>query len=113
MITEHRIEDTILHLRKRLKKTASNASITRKSFGDQLIKILSISLFIDCYNQNMGGVDQANQLRAAFTTHFSWNRKEFFSETFFIIDIAVINSYKLNLTLNELKISFTENRKSI
>ncbi len=112
MITEHRIEDTILHLRKRLKKTASNASITRKSFGDQLIKILSISLFIDCYNQNMGGVDQANQLRAVFTTHFSRNQKKFFSEAFFTIDIAVVNSYKLNLALNESKISSTENRKS-
>ncbi len=57
MITEHRIKDTILRLRKRPKKTASNIAITRKSFGDQLIKILSILLFIDCYNQNMGGID--------------------------------------------------------
>ncbi len=50
MITEHRIEDTILCLQKRPKKTALNAAITRKSFGDQSTKILSISLFIDCYN---------------------------------------------------------------
>ncbi len=34
MITEHRIKDTILRLQKRLKKTTSNAVITRKSFGD-------------------------------------------------------------------------------
>ncbi len=60
----------------------------------------------------MGGIDQANQLRAVFTTHFSRNRKEFFSEVFFIIDIAVINNYKLNLALNESKISSTKNRKS-
>ncbi len=112
MITEHRIEDTILRLRKRPKKTASNAAITRKSFGDQSTKILSIPLFIDCYNQNMGGVDQANQLRAAFITHFSRNWKKFFSEVFFAIDIAVVNSYKLNLALNESKISSTENWKS-
>ncbi len=59
----------------------------------------------------MGGVDQANQLRAFFTTHFSRNRKEFFPEVFFAIDIAVINSYKLNLALNESKTSSTENRK--
>ncbi len=57
MTTKHRIEDTILCLRKRSKKTASNALITRKPFGDQLTKVLSIPLFIDCYNQNMGGVD--------------------------------------------------------
>ncbi len=50
MTTEHRIEDTILCLRKRPKKTALNAAITRKSFRDQLIKILFILLFIDCYN---------------------------------------------------------------
>ncbi len=112
MITEHRIEDTILRLRKRPKKTASNAAITRKPFRDQSTKILSIPFFIDCYNQNMGGVDQANQLRAAFTTHFSRNQMEFFSEAFFAIDIAVVNSYKLNLALNGSKISSTENRKS-
>ncbi len=109
MITEHRIEDTILRLRKRPKKTALNTAITRKPFGDQSIKILSIPLFIDYYNQNMGGIDQANQLRAAFTTHFSRNRKEFFSEAFFTINIAVINSYKLNLALNKSKISSTGN----
>ncbi len=57
MITEHRIEDTILRLRKRPKKTALNVAITRKSFGDQLTKILSIFLFIDCYNQNMREID--------------------------------------------------------
>ncbi len=112
MTTEHRIEDTILRLRKCPKKTASNASITRKPFGDQSTKILSIPLFIDCYNQNNGGIDQANQLRAVYTTHFSRNWKEFFSEVFFAIDIAVVNSYKLNLALNESKISSTENRKS-
>ncbi len=34
MITEYRIEDTILRLRKRPKKTALNALITRKPFRD-------------------------------------------------------------------------------
>ncbi len=57
MITGHRIEDTILRLQKRSKKTALNAAITRKSFRDQSTKILFILLFIDYYNQNMGGID--------------------------------------------------------
>ncbi len=57
MIIEHKIEDTILRLRKRLKKTTSNTAITQKSFEDQSTKILSILLFIDYYNQNMRGVD--------------------------------------------------------
>ncbi len=71
MTTKHRIEDTILRLQKRPKKTASNVAITRKSFRDQSTKILFIFLFINCYNQNMREIDQANQLRAVFTTHFS------------------------------------------
>ena len=112
MTTGHRIEDTILRLRKRPKKTASNAAITRKPFGDQSTKILSIPLFIDCYNQNMGGVDQSNQLRAAFTTHFARNRKEFYSGLFFTIDIAVVNSYKLNLAINSFKTTFIGKRNS-
>ncbi len=57
MTTGHRIEDTILRLWKRHKKTASNASITQKPFGDQSTKVLSIPLFINYYNQNMRGVD--------------------------------------------------------
>ncbi len=112
MITGHRIEDTILHLRKRPKKTASNAAITQKSFRDQSTKILSIPLFIDYYNQNMGGINQANQLRAAFTTHFARNRKEFFPELFFAINIAVVNNYKLNLAINDLKITSINKRNS-
>ena len=100
MTTKHRIEDTILRLRKRPKKTASNALITRKPFGDQSTKVLFIPLFINCYNQNMRRVDQANQLQAVFTTHFPRNQKEFYSKVFFTIDIVIINSYKLNLALN-------------
>ncbi len=34
MITEHRIEDIILYLRKHPKKTALNISITQKLFRD-------------------------------------------------------------------------------
>ena len=63
--------------RKRPRKTASNAAITRKLFEDQSTKTLSISLFIDYYNHYMRGVDQANQFRAAFTTHFRRNLKKF------------------------------------
>ena len=47
----------------------------------------------------MGGVNQANQLRAAFTTHFRQNLKEFWPGVFWCIDMAIINSYKLNLAI--------------
>jgi Transposase IS4 len=110
MTTGHRIEPKTFRMRKRPKKTASNAKITREPFRDQPTKILSIPTFIDDYNHYMGGVDQANQLRAAFTTHFSRNQKEFFSEVFWAIDIAVSNSYKLHLALNGNQTSSTGKR---
>jgi len=110
MTTGHRIEPTTLRKRKRPKKTASNARIVREPFGDQPTKILPIPTFIDDYNHYMGGVDQGNQLRAAFTTHFHRNEKEFFPGAFWAIDLAVYNSYKLHLALNGSKTSKTGKR---
>ena len=100
MTTGHRMGPMIHRLRKRPKKTASNARITREPFGDNPIKMLPIPTFIDDYNHYMGGIDQSNQLRAAFTTHFPRNLKEFFPGMFWAIDLAVYNSYKLHLALN-------------
>jgi hypothetical protein len=57
MTTGHRIEPKIFRMRKRPKKTASNAKITREPFRDKSTKILSIPTFIDDYNHYMGGVD--------------------------------------------------------
>jgi hypothetical protein len=73
MTTGHLIESKTFRLRKKPKKTASNARITREPFGNNSIKILPIPTFIDDYNHYMGGIDQSNQLRAAFTTHFPRN----------------------------------------
>ena len=89
--------------RKRPKKTASNTRITRQSFGDQATKILSIPLFINYYNHYMGGVDQVNQFRAVFTTHFRRNLKEFLPGVFWCLDLTVVNSYKLHVTINDSK----------
>jgi hypothetical protein len=46
---------------------------TREPFGEDSIKILPIPTFIDDYNHYIGGIDQSNQLRAAFTTYFPRN----------------------------------------
>jgi Transposase IS4 len=110
MTTGHRIEPKIFRMRKRPKKTASNATITREPFKDKSTKILPIPTFIDDYNHYIGGVDQSNQLRASFTTHFSRNQKEFFPRVFWAIDVAVYNSYKLHLALNGSKTSSTGKR---
>ena len=112
MITDHQIEPKTFRMRKRPKKTASNARITREPFGENSTKILPISTFIDDYNHYIGGIDQLNQLRAVFTTHFPRNEKEFFSETFWAINLAVYNSYKLYLALNSPKISSIDKRDS-
>jgi hypothetical protein len=110
MTTGHRIEPKTFHMRKRPKKTASNAKIIREPFRDNPTKILPIPTFIDDYNHYIEGIDQSNQLRASFTTHFSRNQKEFFPGAFWAIDIAVYNSYKLHLALNGSKTSSTGKR---
>jgi hypothetical protein len=103
MTTGHWIEPKIDRLRRRPKKTASNARITREPFGEAPIKVLPIPTFIDDYNHYIGGIDQTNQLRAAFTTHFSPNQKEFLPRAFWAINIAIYNSYKLHLAINGSK----------
>jgi hypothetical protein len=110
MTTGHRISETIKRCRKRPKSTSKNAAISRKPFGDDPTKILPIPVFIDDYNHYMGGIDQANQLRAAFTVHFSRNQKEFFPGAFWTIDIAISNAYKLNLAIYGSKTTSTGKR---
>jgi hypothetical protein len=73
IIIKYQIEPKIDRLRKRPKKTASNARITHKPFSENPIKMLSISIFIDDYNHYIKCIDQSNQLRASFTTHFPRN----------------------------------------
>jgi hypothetical protein len=99
-------------MRKRPKKTASNAKITRKPFRDKLTKILPIFTFIDDYNHYIKRVDQSNQLRASFTTYSPRNQKEFFPGVFWAINIAVYNSYKLHLALNGSRTFSTGKRDS-
>jgi hypothetical protein len=82
MITGHRIKPKTFRMRKRPKKTALNTKISREPFRDEPTKILPTPTFIDDYNHYIGGVDQLNQLRASFTTHFSRNQKEFFLGVF-------------------------------
>jgi hypothetical protein len=110
MTTGYRIKPKIFRMRKRPKKTASNAKITREPFKKNPTKILPIPTFIDDYNHYIGGVDQSNQLRASFIIYFPRNQKEFFLGAFWAINIAVSNSYKLYLTINSSKTSFIGKR---
>ena len=58
----------------------------------------------------MRGIDQENQLRVVFTTHFQRNLKEFLLEGFWCLDLTVTNSYKLYLVINDSKTTQTGNR---
>jgi hypothetical protein len=82
MTTGHQITLKTFRIRKRPKKTAFNARITRELFKDLLQRILAIPTFIDDYNHYIEGVDQSNQLRASFITYFLRNQKEFFPGAF-------------------------------
>ena len=62
-------EDFRAKERKRPAKTSTNGRIVRDVFGDLPIKELKIPCFINDYNQNMGGIDLANQFREAYETH--------------------------------------------
>jgi hypothetical protein len=82
MTTGHSLTDIILRLRTRPRKSSTNATVAREAFGDMVKKELWIPVFIDSYNQGMNGVDLANQLRKAFSTHFHRCQKEFFPGMF-------------------------------
>lgn len=66
--TVHQTEDFREKVRKRPAKTSTNGRIVRHIFGDNPTKELQIPCFIDDYNQNMGGVDLANQFRESYET---------------------------------------------
>ena len=50
-------------IRKRLGKKSTNAKKTREAFRDAYEKGMSTSLYIEDYNQHMGGVDVADRFR--------------------------------------------------
>jgi len=83
--------------RKRPSKTSTSAKTARAPFGDKPRAMLSIPDFDDVYNHYMGAVDQADQLRASYAYNRrcrSGGHKALYE---FLIEISVINAYKLSL----------------
>jgi hypothetical protein len=62
-------EDFVEKKRKRPAKTSTNSRLIRDVFRTESVKELRIPSFIDDYNQNIGGVDLANQFKEAYETH--------------------------------------------
>jgi hypothetical protein len=80
--------------RRRLAKTSTNGRIVREVFGTDSVKELRIPCFIDDYNQNMGGVDLANQFREAYET-YKPSLRNWWPLFYWLIDVACVNSYIL------------------
>jgi Transposase IS4 len=87
--------DLIERERRRLNKSSTNVVIARQPFGDKVRKPLSILTFIDDYNHYIGGVDLVNQYRAAYETYKSI-RRSWFCILLALIDIIVVNSYRIS-----------------
>jgi Transposase IS4 len=93
--TVDKATDLVKRERHRPNKSSTNTAIARQPFGDEVRKPLSISTFIDDYNHYIGGVDLANQYRAAYETHKSI-RRSWFCILLALIDITVVNSYRIS-----------------
>jgi hypothetical protein len=63
-----------------------------KNGRPQYTLLVPIPTVIDEYNQHMGGVDQANQYREAYTTHRPTQRN-WFSLFYYGLDTALNNAY--------------------
>jgi hypothetical protein len=87
-------EDWVERKRRRPAKTSTNGRLVREVFGDNPVKNLLIPSFIDDYNQNMGGVDLANQFREAYETHKP-SFRNWWPLFYWLIDLACVNSYRL------------------
>jgi hypothetical protein len=107
----HILIKKITRNRKRPKKTFTNFIIIKKIFEGQYRKKLEIFIFIDCYNYYMNSMNVINQLRATIIIHFSRNKKKFFPEMFWAIDMILINCWKIYKSLYNSFISLTEKKQ--
>jgi hypothetical protein len=79
-------------------------SITRPVFGDSSVKELSILVDINAYNHHMREVDIENQYWAGFTTLQHQNQCYWKLLFYWLLDIALVNSYLLYKTYQRLVI---------
>ena len=71
--------------------------LARSAFGNAFKKVFDIPVCIDDYNYNMGAVDIADQLRAAYTWQFRWTRGPTPPLAWgFLLGTVLVNSYKLD-----------------
>jgi len=98
MTTYHDITSTVDRIRRRPKKTSSNAVMVRRIFGDESRKKLPIPSFINDYNYHMGSVDIADQLRSYYSTQQRASRN-WYPLFYWLLDTSIVNAYRLLRTL--------------
>ncbi len=87
----------IIRDRKRSSRTSINAKTARASFDNKSHAKLSISNFDDVYNHYMRAVDQTDQLRSFYAYNRRCRSEEHKVLYEFLIEISIINVYKLSL----------------
>jgi hypothetical protein len=96
----------------RKKPTKSNPKAATKNFlSNEWIKLLNIPKCIDDYNQNMGGVDTADQLKSYYDTQLI-TRRNWFPIFFWSLDTILSNTYLIHKDINP-KITYKEHRMRI
>ena len=93
--TAYNLTDMIIRSRKRPSSTSTSVSVARPIFEASVKKDLPIPAAIDAYNHYMSGVDIANQLQGAFTTLRPQNVRYWKPLFYWLLDIALANSYLL------------------
>ena len=79
--------------RRRPKNTSTNARIALPIFGNDRKKRLPIPTVINAYNHAMNAVDVANQIRANFTCHLAFERRNWRPLAWWLFDVCLVNSY--------------------
>lgn len=90
--TVHELGSEVAKTRKRPGIKSTNAKRAREAFGDAEEKEMPIPRCIDDYNQHMGGVDIADQLRSYYDTQLT-SFRTWWPMLFWVFDTMVTNAY--------------------
>ena len=94
--TIHESTSYTLSKRKKPKLTSTNAAKARLPFAPtEHTKLLAIPTIINDYNQHMGGVDIADQLRSNYCVQQK-SLRNWLPLFYWLLDTAIINSYRLH-----------------
>ena len=95
LTTIHEITAYINRERKKPRSTSTNAATTRRVFAaGQDRQVFPIPAAVDDYNNNMNGVDIADQLRSSYPTQLKALRN-WLPLFFWLLDTSIVNSFIL------------------